>query len=139
MHTFFRGSRRKAGVVALVVALALIGTWIRSRMIADLAVVTVLHRTGIIVSSQSQLIVWGKLAVPAAKRFYWKSSPTAIEHQIYVHDDGQEYTLIDFDGRFLFTDDTSPWVIQYSLITLPLTALSAYLILWNPRKRDSPN
>jgi hypothetical protein len=35
MHTFFHGWRRKAGVATLLLALALIGGWIRSFQIFD--------------------------------------------------------------------------------------------------------
>ena len=39
MREFFRGWRRKAGCISLVMALALMGVWIRSLSVMDLAII----------------------------------------------------------------------------------------------------
>lgn len=44
---------------------------------------------------------------------------------------GREESILASGGFFRGTD----WVAPYWLIVLPLTLLSAYLILWKPRKR----
>lgn len=112
MHIFFYGWRRKAGVVALVMALALVCLWIRS---------------GVAYCSTS----------------------------LRLH--GSQYTLFSHNGGVTFwhqketdfgykeTEWLTPSIVaqrpgcSYPVIVLPLTLLSAYLILWKPRKRACPN
>ncbi|HEY4258606.1 MAG TPA: hypothetical protein VGM98_00540 [Schlesneria sp.] len=111
MHEFFRGWRRKAGIVTLVTAGVMFVVWMRSLTTYD--------------------AIHCKLP--------WVSSSS--EDREYDSD-----ILASFDGMLLnrrvfsapegFRDEDI-WAIPHWSIVLPLTLLSAYLLLWKPRKRDA--
>jgi hypothetical protein len=123
MYTFFHGWRRKAGVVSLLIAIAMIGGWIRSRFILDCVQLRdrdSMHQ----LDSFCGCVRWLRFdLVPQARRNnlaspFWASRPIDIRQ-----------------GQVGFRWDQDNWAVPFWSITLPLTLLSAYLILWKPRKR----
>lgn len=100
MREFFHGWRRKAGVITLGLALAVMGLWIRSRIVDD------------------QFTVCG---------MQFKSYGGVFERSDFLFLDVDRFG--SSEAREVF------WSLQYAWVAIPLTLLSAYLILWKPRKR----
>lgn len=85
---------------------------------------------GKVIFTAKDQIVW--LGVPdhtPAWRFYF--SKRSVEDALRVIEEGwgdlERYNLIVIER----------WTVSYWSLILPLTLLSAYLILWKPRKRVS--
>jgi hypothetical protein len=116
MHTFFHGWRRKTGCVVLVVAIALTGCYVRSLRTVDAFAVVVANRQQLIFSTHGQ-IVW----------LTWSPEMPQLPTNWSSYD-------IDFEDDDTAPDD-SDWSVSHWLVIAPLTLLSAYLILWKPRKR----
>ncbi|MDB5343195.1 MAG: hypothetical protein JWP89_1572 [Schlesneria sp.] len=144
MWSFFHGWQRKVGVVTLVMALAVTGMWARSFMILDQVrlyrkdvfrvLVTTpgsfgwIDHTDLSASSfkpPPPSWSWGYLHVgdthpdPATHLITW---------QIHVLGFGV--------GKGVF-NNTDVVLIPYWPFAIPLTLLSAHLILWKPRKRET--
>jgi len=120
MGEFFKGWRRKVGVVALVMACVAMGGWVRSFYVAESIFVTK-NRSGFRVLS-----IEGTLH---CQRF---DDPNSYYPNVY-----QSYPLTQ--GQFVPVEWA--WTSkQYHIrqiphwsIVLPLTLLSAYLLLVKPR------
>lgn len=134
MHTFFHGWRRKAGLVSLVIACVLMGIWVRSRVVCDAVEVSRGGRGHFIASMQSG-VVW--CARDSDAQADWRigsrsladarvgDMPLAkIVEQLLNADHNQQVNL-------------TVWTIPYWLLTIPTVVLSAYLILWKPRKQPA--
>ena len=145
MKEFFHGWRRKAGVVSLVLACALMGMWLRSHFYRDNIVSGLAGLTSsdgllefFIVEPRS---VWIK---PESLR--WVSSARPIfetRGDVRVEIWGKEFVVLrmseDYGGGGSANDNlmrvrrvTTP----HCALILPLTLLSANLILCKPRKRQ---
>jgi hypothetical protein len=120
MHTFFPGWRRKAGCVLLVIALLVTCVWLRSLVVADAFDIRwqrVYVRHGAVISVDGSV----SATLNSQKRsrdqdgIYWVCIAKAEQKVSLYH-----YAL----------------EIPYWSITMPLTLLSAYLILSKPRKRE---
>lgn len=153
MGEFFKGWRRKAGLVTLAVALVLMVAWNRSYAIVDQVwiedagdqafhtVVSLQGRLGwvrTIAPRRSMRMDWDSedLAEFADTDFYdeWSKELYAIERRI-------EWAGFRF-GAALETPlfHLKPMVcafIPYWALILPLTLLSAWLLLTKPRKAKS--
>lgn len=118
MGEFFHGWRRKLGCVALVMAGLLASGWVRSHSCFDRA-----HMDW---PSRSERHYVGS----EKGRIWWMCIP----YNPPVYSVGWEtemiYRATQCDWRF----DEDSWVIPYWPLAVPLTLLSAYLILWKPRK-----
>lgn len=127
MHSFFHGWRRKTGFVTLVMALAFVGGWIRSLSVTDSWQFPVGNRWHVgFVSHGGQFSCgWDNLEEAMSyewRSFEWRKSVAYQFHNI----------------RFDFSGGKAPkcgggkpsqLMISYWSITLPLTLLSAYLLL----------
>ena len=114
MGEFFKGWRRKTGCVTLVMACVLAVMWIRNTVASDLFLVgqvSIHFSRGGIVWSIDDVSMW-----------HWGS----WEH--LPKDWNANGTNLYFGNNMA--------VVPYRCIVLPLTILSAHLILWNPRKRE---
>lgn len=129
MREFFKGWRRKAGVVTLVMACALMVGWMRSRVRYDVVSFPFGDRQQLIQMTHGQVYWWGITTISKAK-FRWLSGAP------------QTAALID-ESRSGFRDDEGwawrfrEWKASHLNIAISLTLLSAYLILWKPRKAKS--
>lgn len=155
MKEFFRGWRRKAGCVALVMALVVWSCWLRSLIVCDILMMN--DGTTIIQSAPNCLAL---LRSPAAGAAKW-SPPTWFSMAIgssggpspdwtwqfcgfcYGYQmKGTATTTTEYpNGRVVTTEveyvaHEHAWVIPYWSIATPLTLLSAYLLLWKSRKQD---
>ena len=154
MHTFFHDWRRKAGGVTLVMALATTGMWLRSHYEYDDIFVYV--GSGHILYSENGQACWCRMSpFPATANtpwFRWSSVQAPDLANRYLLSElwqppgcvwaskfgGMTFGAVD-EPIFDMPVRRHYWVVPYSLITIPLTLLSAYLILWQPRKRGFPN
>lgn len=151
----FRGWRRKTGCVTLLLACAFLAGWIRSRFITDTLVVT----------SNMESIIYNFGSDEFGLRFvrsnfrpnpmfsaktHWSSSPLSQRTQhpnaLDKNNPGHKWS---FCGVHWGSSDADIWkgnffvcVVSYWHIITPLTLLSAWLLLWNPKRkaesRDQP-
>ncbi|MDB5346665.1 MAG: hypothetical protein JWP89_5042 [Schlesneria sp.] len=122
MHTFFHGWRRKAGLVTLVMALALTGMWIRSHDVW----IAIWFPCG----------SWHYCLISADGNLSWCSLNKTDFEQLLDDCMGGRY---GFHGCGICTSlyrfgHEIPTIPHWFLV-IPLTLLSAYLILWKPLKR----
>ena len=116
MHEFFKGWRRKAGGVLLVLTCVLEVGWVRSFVVQD----TVLIRN-YCVGSDRGWIWW--LEMPYMDQWKWDSQT--------IDSDWNDETGINW----VFGNQNC--AIRYWSLVIPLTLLSAYLIVWKPRTRPA--
>lgn len=113
MSDFFHGWRRKAGCVLLVLACALLSGWLRSLVRVDVIrtpYCLLSSGAGTMVLNFSSRTTWG-----------WHASAMTPVNAWWV-----------WFGSFGWLGDG--FGVPYCACTVPLAPLSAYLILWNPRK-----
>jgi hypothetical protein len=125
MKEFFRGWRRKAGTVTLVIALAMMGLWIRSRLVADQVVFPVGKYEIMILSSHGTFYCFAKV---------WDPELGAVR----THSFGNVFTKSDL-ARFveIVTSINHHLFIPQFSITIPLTLLAAYLLFIPPQGRST--
>jgi len=137
MHTFFHGWRRKAGVVALGLACVVATGLVRSNILKGGQFVYTEDIIRLVRNEQSSESIVSRDGVVTWVR---------LDRQTGRHrDDTQPHTLATFRTAFagfpreqFITPDGAGirrLVIPYWSLVLLLTLLSAYLILWKPRKR----
>ena len=124
---FVHGWRRKSGALTLMIACFLMVMWIRSRLVIDCVEFSTPHRQHAIAS------FWGRIALKSAdlsgpNRSGWfsidlRQLPSTLEKLL---------DLSDLSGR-----NPIQWVVPYWSVTIPLTTLSAYLLVSAPRKPKS--
>ena len=147
MREFFRGWQRKTGLALLAMALLLTVAWFRSVGIRDRVVFDTYGIHHIVCSSEGKLD-WFRYVDPNMGKVIpqWSSDNLAPEDQ-------QKTFMLDGDV-IRFTNETNwrilgvgyrageefedrrcfrQWAVQYWLFILPLTLLSAWLILAKPR------
>jgi hypothetical protein len=124
MREFFRGWRRKAGVVTLVMACVSMCMWIRGRVFIEGA----LFDTG---NRQCNVVLNFK------GKFYWCrwTRPDEEENHHWIHQPVALAAPFQRELDFLKREQGS-WRLSIPLMpsALLLTLLSAYLFLWKPRK-----
>lgn len=113
MHEFFHGWQRKVGCVTLVMALAVCAMWIRNSVVSDLFLIGQVS-----VHFSRGGVVW---SIDDGSMWHWGS----WEH--LPKDWNANGTHLHFGSNTA--------VVPYWCIVLLLSLLSAYLILWKPRKR----
>ena len=136
MGEFFKGWRRKAGLVTLAMACVLMVAWIRSMGYQD-AVIIFGEKRCLMIASANGSASWvaeepswvaeePSEETPSFNRPTWRWINRPI-----TSDNGNEIHATHVLG--------TPRFIQYAPIVLPLTLLSAWLILIKPRKaKGSP-
>ena len=137
MGDFFHGWRRKAGCVTLVMALVLLGAWIRSLQVLDQVRVSREYQTPIYcLQSANGSIRWIVDEARGAEIYLWMSRTRGNAPHLFA--DGTPECEWKF--RWLGFGAGKPsrletiWFIPYWSIVIPLTLLSACLILWKPRQ-----
>ena len=162
MKEFFHGWRRKAGLVTLVMACLFLGLWLRSRFYEDDIRFRVgrhtVHVFHLFESGLAWISIWEPTDGPREIRENGATSVMKLmnsRHNIEWEaerregSDAEAYGQVawhwNFGGCRYGNQPTDPRsgvgskVLQapYNLLVLLPTLLSAYLILWKPRKRDS--
>ena len=142
MKAFFKGWRRKAGCVTLVIACAFAAGWsagVTGR--EDLIAFTLLQRTHCF-DSVLGMIHWWSWSSPSGRSDGWyvgrfHVEPTVARRFRYDHQSSQLH--YDENGELSFNRDESVLKsrrrikIPYWLIVVPMTLLSAWLLLSKPR------
>jgi hypothetical protein len=119
----YRCWRRKAGVATLVMACALTISWARSYQAQEMVWVQISNVAVVCFHTEGRfLLARGEEDPKRSINFDWESIP---HYAIAKRDAPQPFWRLDKDGAM-----APHWVIIMSL-----TLLSAYLILWKPRKR----
>ena len=126
MREFFHGWRRKAGCFTLTMALALSSMWLRSSFVFDILDITPSEQRCQIASACGMIFaaVWHE-DNPSYRRNGWQRIELSGLNDPEATIEVALYSWQNFD-----------WHIPYRSLILPLTLLSAYLILWKPRKRE---
>ena len=152
MREFFKGWRRKVGVVTLAMACAFMGAWLRSLIMRDEITVHGNPRhTGV---SMDGFVTWSRFAPDATKtEVTW----TAKQITPTLRNECRRRGTYDWKwecGGFLFGTITTQtlwwsrgmtftttehyWQVPYWSLSIPLTLISACLILWKPCKPTGP-
>lgn len=140
MREFFQGWRRKVGIVTLLMACVSVMAWVKSRAYQDEIYVRIdKHVIYCVQTFDFGVCLWRYRLLEESMspdRFSWTSQR---------HFRGSEEFLdllplrsllgIRYASDKIRSDQYHVLIIPYWLITGPLTLLSAYLILWQPRKR----
>lgn len=154
MRDFFHGWRRKVGCVSLVMACAFASAWVRSLTIADLFAFHVASQSYDCFSSSRYGIGWNRWTsntpniLSRTPRFKWAirydknlksfeelllTPPLRWEAGLLFvrigHGKERDYDLVR--GSY--------FIMPHAFVVIPLTLLSAYLLLWKPRRRPFPN
>lgn len=141
MREYFRGWRRKSGMLMLVMACGVFGMWMRSYVVMEGLDIPD-RQFQYAVFSANGGVNWATIApLPIASRLphiQWSSmTPTAVPFDVWsMHEIKWRRRYLGFDlGVAMETRNNWQFdfiVIPYWFIILPLTLLSAYLILWKP-------
>jgi hypothetical protein len=142
MREFFRGWRRKAGCVTLLMACVLTGAWIRSLCTTNIVEFAKGTATTDIFYSFDGSLVWRKVHQewPNVKASFreWDAQPRS-DYDFFDDDRIQWLCRCCGTGIGEEVDGPKDWsiyvIVHYSVVVIPLTLLSAYLILSKPRKR----
>ena len=144
MQEFIRGWKRKVGCVTLVMACLFAALWVRSQFyLHELGYLSPSFASRQLVTADRRGLTWckrtglGATPLPEFMNFYWRS---------YRYPEGyspQETPLVRVICGFRFGYEKSPfgsfafWTVPYWPIVLPLTILSGWLLLSQPRKQNS--
>jgi hypothetical protein len=141
MREYFRGWKRKVGVVTLMMACMSVIGWVKSHVYQDdIEVCIGTELIYSLVTHDLEVCLWRIRPLEESMSqcsFSWTSQPIDRRASPFFDEMRQQsvlgisYTRDDRSGldRYHFL------IIPYWLIAVPLTLLSAYLILWKPRKR----
>ena len=130
MREVFKGWRRKAGCVALLMACMFFGVWIRGLKIGDEFVWRFLQRHHKLLF-EKETITWVSYDDEGRSTFFY-----------YNMFDCRSLNEIDLASKLIEAyDDWEEsglrprcWRVRLTVLFIPLTLLSAYLLLWKPRK-----
>jgi hypothetical protein len=125
MHAFFRGWKRKVGCVTLMMSCALLGAWIRSYTLADVYGITVADRHHQFCSFHGNLAWCSTNGRWGAFQGWLTGDASKLNSRTYLELDPGDMDVLQ----------VRQWVIVYAWLALPLSLVSAYLILWEPRKQ----
>jgi len=131
----FKPWRRKIGVLTLVMACVFAAGWVRS-----LSVLNFLHRSAGLVSymefesSNGNLVWWStsKHEFANPPRLTWSIGDLQYRFQ-FIEDRHVRWSLKIWGFRIGEAYRRKVWVIPYWSIVIPLTLISAYLLLSKPR------
>ena len=147
MREFFRGWRRKVGVVTLVMACVMTGMWFRSRTEWESLEVAVGARGLVAVELERGSVTlayrWLEENTPlgtsiSASSFNWHgASPVSDEINLWPELGTNLWSETSSIGPIVSGKAT---YVRLPLLTAMalLTVVSAYLLLWKPRKRTEP-
>lgn len=134
MRDFIRGWRRKAGCAALVMACGLTALWIHSRTTRSETVVPVGSRLNVLYGFEGH-IYWVGYDAGNGMPLRW-GYRTGYRSRDWL----EQFSLRDFELIWPELEKKHPyrmryWSFQPGHFAIPLTLLSAVLLLWPQRKR----
>ena len=119
MREFFKGWRRKAGCFTLVIAFALACLWVRG-VVAPKSVMFQIGQRNHWIETNNGRLVWGAADIVEGLLEDQRDMTKFVNENYAPPKEGERRIFLH-------------WPV------LCLTLLSAYLILWKPRKSKSPN
>lgn len=146
MHTFIHGWRRKAGVVTLVMALATLGLWVRSRVTCDslemhpndTSIFSIaLNKGSIELNHHLEEARSGESILRSPKSLFAWSNYAAdgdVPMDLWIDYGQWGYLAIETPGRTSSGQDAYLRV-PYLTSVIALTLLSVYLIFYKAPKR----
>ena len=146
MGDFLYGWRRKAGGVALVLACVVVAGWVRSWRVDDLIQLTSEEdmATDIHIRSFEGFLIMQVETLVPPKPIKWAVPKWSIVelHKTAAADDPMIWRFrwcgfaagYELGRAYLPDGRVDLWFIPYWSIVIPLTLLSAYLLLVKPRK-----
>ncbi|MBC7820427.1 MAG: hypothetical protein IAG10_26380 [Planctomycetaceae bacterium] len=147
MREFFKGWRRKAGLVALAMACGFMMLCFRSYLITDFITTRTSDNSYQFVTTDGGDVVWGRsrsdslIGQPAR----WSWSSRAYRRRPFTLPKGWQIsaqrTILGAEFMTLRREDItmSSWRVPYWSLVLPLTLLSALLLLIKTRSAKEPN
>jgi hypothetical protein len=144
MRDFFKGWRRKTGCGLLVMALVVFGAWMRSHHHFDSLFIHTPSATHAM-KSQAGRVGWTRMEPEASPTWMtWKSEQASEWQTVEFY--RQSYCGFTFgtepsavmtvsEGEGFTRHRWDFWVIPHWAVVLPLALISAYLILWKPRRK----
>lgn len=141
MKAFFRGWRRKTGMVMLGLACCITAAWLRSCFREDSFRMTACGRRNLIISSSSRLCWWSWNEPSQGPRLaIWITGGLTPEghfdQTLRKGPDLCPHLDLHFVQMFTNTDVRRHCTVRYWVVVLSLTLLAACLILWTPRKKS---
>jgi len=143
MGDFFHRWKRKAGCVTLVMASVVMVAWMRSRSTVDVAMFSLGTCRSVFVSGgQSFQFIFYPLRAffidpfdaPGVESMF-QVDQGSFEQGSYGHNSARGHLeYVTFDDE----DEEQITMIPYQSIVVPLTALSAWLLISKPRPRQTP-
>lgn len=135
LGTFFHGWRRKIGVMTLVIACAFAGLWARSYYFSDTMFLSATD-VGHMLESTNGSILWTSIPAPFEKTVSFSKQTAAPERLEDYYGVKWQFLWMGFGvGQLRFRILDSVWCIPHWSIVIPLTLLSAYLMLSRPRPK----
>jgi hypothetical protein len=145
MREFFKPLRRKIGVLTLVLACVFAAGWVRSLQTTDFVRIPVKNHAWIeMVGRTASVHLYATYHGKAKSNFLWKTISAADEEQespsFFSPSDLQIHALGVGIGKISYP--SRDWIhrvvviLPYFSITIPLTLLSAFLLLSKPRKSN---
>jgi hypothetical protein len=146
LREFFQVWRRKAALATLLMALLLAVTWMRSGIVRDVIVISFEESWHTIESSNGG-ICWKQWKGNLLPSMQWESGEASMSDTDWWVDLDvewrQEWAGFHFGAgtsTLMISSDSIPlllhfglWIIPYWSLVLPLTLLSAWLLLIKPR------
>jgi hypothetical protein len=142
MGEYFKPWRRKVGVMTLLMAFVFMGLWMRSRLASDHVTLTTKSYQLITISSRLGILgcSWFDERIGLKFKFGWSADSITANSKASPNSNllySWDTPAISTGGRELHRGVS--FAIQFCVIVIPLTLLSAYLLLSNPRKSTPKN
>ena len=135
MREFFRGWRRKVGCLTLVMASVATCLLLRAQIQSD-AIYFNEARANILSKRSSLIFVWSPSGNNDGTAVDWRSWKGKGTDPFEGRESGWRMEIAGIQvGTYSVDDPVTIVVIPDMWVIIPLTLLSAYLILWKPRKR----
>lgn len=144
MMSYFKPLRRKIGVLTLVFACAFMAGWMRSQTISEGICFRGSPSRVHVLSSRGAFLRWNCRGGDSPERFYVNSKFDYDSIAALVNDDlkiDYRWRMWGFQSVSGLTPSGVPtaiWIIPYASIVIPLTLLSAWLLLSKPRATKLP-
>ena len=132
MHQFFYGPPRKAGCVVLLMAMALMGCWIRSRVVRDWLTITLRGEVHDVISFNGRIHWWAS-RINLNKRTSIERTCVLNETQISQH-----LNTMRVWRAWMERNQGREWTIPYWPFVLLATMVSGSLVFWKTFPARTP-
>jgi hypothetical protein len=137
MGDYFKPWRRKIGVVTLVMACVFTAAWVRSQTLRDrisLGKHSVQSYSGGVAWMQYTRFIQATLSIDTDLVEHYRNDEAKIDKQLRWWRCGFENYEQEYHIATMGTGVVLVWRVLYWPIVIPLTLLSAFLLLSKPRK-----